>query len=474
MKYLRARPWGSLRLVGVLALLALSIWAAVPTAQAARPPQSDQPVVIYFFWGDGCPYCAKEEPFLENLARRYPNVEVRAYEVWYDADNQAILKKMADAMGFEPRGVPVTIIGERYWIGFNEAIAQEIEQQVKACSSSGCPDAGVGIIPGVVAPEPQERLGPGSDLNEGQSDVIDLPLIGPVDLGAQSLAVSTAIIGFVDGFNPCSLWVLSILIALSLRTGSRKKILIIGFTFLTVTSLIYVLFIAGLFTMFTFVRFLGWIQIAVALMALFFAAVNIKDYFWYKEGISFTIADEKKPGIYKGIRRVINASDSFWAMVGATVVLSAGVSTVEFSCTAGLPVLWTNLLAAQGVGPLSFVLLLALYMIIYQIDEMAIFLFAVFTLRSNKLEEKHGRLLKLVGGTLMLSLAVVMIVDPELMNRVSTSLIVFGAAFGVAALILLIHRQVLPRFGIYIGTEFAAVRSRRRRRGRRGKRRRSG
>jgi len=469
MKYLIARSHRFLRILGVLSILVLSVLATTSGAKAAWLPQADQPVVIYFFWGDGCPYCAREEPFLEDLIRRYPNVEVRAYEVWYDTDNQALFKRMADALGFEPRGVPVTIIGERYWIGFNDAIAQEIGRQVVTCSSTGCPDAGVGVIPGVVAPDP---AGSASAPGESPSDVINVPLIGPVDLGSQSLAVSTAIIGFVDGFNPCSLWVLSILIALTLRTGSRRKILIVGFTFLTVTSLIYVLFIAGLFTMFTFVRFLGWIQIVVALVALFFALVNIKDYFWYKEGISFTIADEKKPGIYRGIRRVIDASDSLWAMVGATVVLSAGVSTVEFSCTAGLPVLWTNLLAAQSVGPLSFALLLALYMIIYQIDEMAIFLASVFTLKSNRLEEKHGRILKLIGGTLMLSLAMTMIVDPALMNKVSTSLIVFGAAFGVAALILLVHRRVLPRFGVYIGTELTASNSRRRRRGGRARRRR--
>ncbi len=451
-----------LRALALLSVLLLSALSVTSTASAARPPQAEEPVVIYFFWGDGCPHCAEEEPFLEDLSRRIPNVDVRAYEVWYNTDNQKLLQRMVNAMGFEPRGVPITIIGDRYWVGFNDTVAQEIEAQVALCSSTGCPDAGAGIIPGVTAPAPQTDVDATRDPDERPKDIINLPLIGAVDLGAQSLVVSTAIIGFVDGFNPCSLWVLSILIALTLRTGSRRKILIVGLTFLTVTSLIYVLFIAGLFTMFTLISFLGRAQIVVALMALCFGAVNIKDYFWYKEGLSFTIADERKPGIYRRIRQVINAGDSLWAMVGATVLLSIGVSSVEFSCTAGLPVLWTNLLAAQAVSPLSFVLLLLLYMIIYQVDEMAIFLISVFTLKSNRLEEKHGRILKLIGGTLMLALAAVMMINPALMNRVSTSLIVFGVAFGMAAVILLVHRQVLPHFGIYIGTELAAVDSRRR------------
>ena len=133
----------------------------------------------------------------------------------------------------------------------------------------------------------------------GATGLLAIPLLGTVDLTTQSLALSTALIAFVDGFNPCSLWVLSVLLALTLRTGSRKKVFLVGIVFLMVTSLVYMLFIMGMFTMFTVVNFVGWIQVVVALVALFFAAVNIKDYFWYKEGISFTIADESKPGIYR-------------------------------------------------------------------------------------------------------------------------------------------------------------------------------
>jgi len=108
--------------------------------------------------------------------------------------------------------------------------------------------------------------------------------------------------------------VLSILISLSLRSGSRKRIFTIGLIYITVTAGIYVLFIAGLFTFLTIVGFLSWIQTAVSILALFFAAINIKDYFWYKEKLSLTIADEKKPGIYKRVRRVMNAGDSFRAL----------------------------------------------------------------------------------------------------------------------------------------------------------------
>jgi hypothetical protein len=221
-----------------------------------------------------------------------------------------------------------------------------------------------------------------------------------------------------------------------------------------------------LFTIFTFTSFLGWIQVVVALVALFFAVINIKDYFWYKEGLSFTIADEKKPGIARSIRRVMDAGQSFWGMAGATVIMAAGVSLVEFSCTAGFPVLWTNLLAAQGVTAGIFVALLLVYMLIYQLDELVIFITAVYTLKASKLEEKQGRILKLIGGMLMLTLAVIMLVNPALMNNLNSSLIIFGGALAAAGLVLFIHRLVLPRFGIWIGSEASGKGARRRAKGR--------
>lgn len=479
------------RMVG-LALIALLLWPTTAWAQAATSPltpidkachgcdkglplestptplavaqrinstnQPANPAIIYFFWGDGCPHCAEEKLFLERLQQQY-SVEVRAYEVWYVPENQALFFKIARAHGFEPSAVPTTLLGKRYWSGYNKQISQEIEAAVKECLVSGCPDAGAGIIT-PAQPTPSLALTPpaitATPVSDPSAAVFDIPLVGAVNLASQSLLVSTALIALVDGFNPCSLWVLSILLALTLHTGSRKKVLIIGFVFLTVTSLVYVLFIAGLFTLFTFISFLGWIQVGVALVALFFAAVNIKDYFWYKEGISFTIDDAQKPGIYKRMRNVLNAGDSLVALVSATVVMSAGVSLVEFACTAGFPVLWTNLLAAHKVAPLAFGLLLALYMLIYQIDELGIFLAAVFTLKASRLEEKHGRILKLIGGTLMLTLAIVMVVKPALMNNLGNSLLIFGVAFGAAALVLVVHRYILPRWGIVIGTEALA------------------
>jgi cytochrome c biogenesis protein CcdA len=381
---------------------------------------------------------------------------------------------MGAVYGIEPRYVPTILIGDMVWEGYTDEFSQEITSFVERSLVEGSVDKGAAVIEGkgyipfgasatAVAPTPAPTKTPGESTADN-TNTRKLPLFGEVDFSKMGLFLSTALIAFVDGFNPCSLWVLSMLLAITMHTGSRKKVLVIGLVFLTVTAAIYALFIAGLFTVLKVVSFVGWIQVVVALVALFFGLVNIKDYFFYKEGVSFTISDDQKPGIYQRIRKVMDAGDSWWGLIGGTVVLAAGVSLVEFTCTAGFPVLWTNLVSSQQVTTITFVMLLLLYMLIYQLDELGIFLVAAFTLKSSRIEEKHGRILKLIGGVLMLTLAIVMLVKPELMSDVGKSLIVFGIAFAITLLILLVHRVILPKKGIHIGTENskrAAVKSRR-------------
>lgn len=436
--------------------------AAVNVAEA----QAEQKVVIYFFWGEGCPHCAKAKPYLEALVQENPSIELRMFEIYNSEENQTLFEKVSEIYGFTPRYVPTIFIGDQYWEGWSDAIQADVTFAVEGCLTTACPDKAADLIPAglqtvepTITPEATVTETPDPDpVTNDPAKMVKIPLIGEINLSHQSLFLSTLLISFVDGFNPCSVWVLSMLLAITLHTGSRKKIIIVGLVFLTVTAGIYALFIAGLFTVLTVVSFVGWIQIVVALVALFFALVNIKDYFWYKEGVSFTISDEKKPGIYQRIRKVMDAGDSFWGLIGGTIILAAGVSLVEFTCTAGFPVLWTNLVASQNVPTLTFVLLLLVYMIVYQLDEMGIFFAAVFTLKSSKLEEKHGRILKLIGGVLMFTLAIVMLVKPSVMSNLTQSLIVFGIAFLATGVILLLHRVVLPRLGIHIGSEFSKKR----------------
>jgi hypothetical protein len=212
---------------------------------------------------------------------------------------------------------------------------------------------------------------------------------------------------------------------------------VVGISFLLTTALIYGAFIAGLFNVLAFAFALPWVRWAVALFALGFGLVNIKDYLWYGRGISFSIPEGRKPGLYQRLRRLRQQDMNLPVLIGATVAMAAGIALVELPCTAGFPVVWSGILAERQVGGAGFAALLAVYVLVYLGVELVIFAIAFTTMSLGRMGERHGRALKLLGGVVMVALAGALALRPELMDDLSGTLWLFGSALGLAALILL-------------------------------------
>jgi thiol-disulfide isomerase/thioredoxin len=382
----------------LVALLVL-VGAASPAMAA-----DTEPPVLTLFWGQGCPHCEAEWEFLDELGSEYPDLEIVGYEVWHDPENREIFVETMAGFGLEPRAVPTTVLGDRIWQGFSDTVAADIRAAVETELSSDGPE-----------PEPAK-------------ETIELPIIGEVESGAVPLVVSTTVIAFVDGINPCSLWVLSILLALVLRTGSRRRVLAIGGTFLLITALLYGLYIAGMYGLLSFVAGEAWVRIAMAVIALGFGVVSFKEYFLFGSGVSLGIAESQKPKLYRRMRSISVDARSLPIALAGTGVLAIGVSVLETPCTAGYPLLWANLLSEQQVGLAGAIPLFLLYMTVFLLDELVVFGAAVVAMRATRLEERAGRLLRLVGGSVMIVLAATLIFAPEAMTSVAGSLAVFGAA----------------------------------------------
>jgi thiol-disulfide isomerase/thioredoxin len=408
-----------MRARSLLVALVLALTGVLLGASLAGADEPDR-VELVLFWGDGCPHCAAEKEWLAEAEERYPHLDVVQYEVWYDEGNRELFERTARDLGFEVSGVPTTVIGQRHWVGWSDVVRQEITAVIELGSEATAEQG-----------------------TEGRSSSVRIPLVGDVAVSSDSLVFSTLVIGFVDGVNPCSLWVISVLLAIVVRTGSRARVFAVGLTFLTVTAAMYAVYMAGIYSAMAVVSHLPLIQLVVALVAGVFGVVSIKDYFAFRRGISFTISDSAKPGIYRRMRAAASQRDLLPALA-ATVVLAVGVSLLETPCTAGFPVLWTGLLTAQGVSSGEAAWLFGLYMLPFLVDELIVFGVAVATMRAAKLQERHGRVLKLVAGTMMLALAVTVVVSPEAMSDPLIAILVFAAAFAAAAVIHLVTRRLAP------------------------------
>jgi cytochrome c biogenesis protein CcdA len=374
----------------------------------------DEPV-LWYFWRDACPFCEQAEPWLDRMASTFPGLEIRKVDVVRDPDGRELFQRMMAERGRTAVGVPTFILGEEVWVGFTRPLAEEME-------------AAIGRHLEGIPPELDPRR-----------TVLDLGPLGRLDVGAQPMSAATVLIAFVDGFNPCSLWVLTVLLAMILGTRSRARIAAVGLTFLLVTAGIYGVFIVGLFAVLEVAAHLGWIRVAVAMVALVFGLINVKDFLAFRKGPSLTIPDRFKPGIYRG-GRALREDRPLAVTLGLTVVLAAGVALVELPCTAGFPVIWTGLVSEADVGGATFLGLVLLYLLIYLSVEIAILTGAIVTMRATRLQETHGRRLKLVGGMVMIALAAVLLVDPSIMEDLTGSLVVILGAVGLSFLVLFLER----------------------------------
>lgn len=413
------------RWLAALAVIGLVLTLGAGPSAAAGPEPTDT-VVLTVFHGDGCPHCAAEMAFLrDELAGEYPDLLLQAFEVWSDAGNRDLMLAAAEFYGFEPGVVPVTIIegpgGYQVIIGFGAGTPEQVRAAIEAVA--------VGAAP---APEPA---------------LVDVPVVGEVDLAGSSLLVASVVIGFVDGVNPCSLWVLSVLLAIVLHSGSRGRVALVGGVFLTVTAAMYAVYVAGLYSILTVLEAMAWIRVVVALVALTFGLLQLVDALAPGQAPSLSIAPDRKPGLYRRMRSVGLGERGVFGTVAGTVVLAVGVSLLETPCTAGLPLLWTNLLAERSVPTGTAVALFGVYMTVFLLDELVLFGIAVTTLRSLKMAPRHGEALKILAGSVLVTLAVAMVAVPTAMQTVPGTLTVFAVAVCLGFVIRLAasaHRRRLP------------------------------
>lgn len=405
---------------GILFLVLLA-GAGTVTVRADNTPV----VTLNFFWGEGCPHCERAKPFLEELKRKYPELRIEQCEVLKHRENIPRLMEMAQACNQEATGVPTFIIGDRMVSGFSPEIAIELEQFVKSA------------LAGVAANHPEKS-------NLRNEDAVTIPLIGRVDTSRVSLPVFTIIIAGLDSFNPCAFFVLFFLLSLLIHAHSRRRMLLIGGVFIFFSGLIYFVFMAAWLNLFLLTGTLPAVTMAAGIIALVVAAINIKDFFFFEQGISLTIPEDRKPKLFARMRNLLRA-DSLLSMMTGTVVLALAANSYELLCTAGFPMVYTRMLTLQHLPTLQYYGYLAFYNCVYVIPLAAIVGIFTVTLGSRKLTEWQGRVLKLVSGLMMLGLGLALLIDPALLNSPLASAGLLGGTLVAATITVLITRKFVHR-----------------------------
>jgi len=274
------------------------------------------------------------------------------------------------------------------------------------------------------------------------SEVVELPLVGRVDATRTSLVVLTVTIGALDGFNPCSFFVLFFLLSLLAHARSKGRIVVIGGTFVFFSGMFYFLFMSAWLNIFLVIGNLRFITAAAGALALVVAVINIKDFFRFKQGVSLVIPDSAKPKLFERMRGLMKSSRTS-TMFAGTVALAVAANSYELLCTAGFPMVFTRALTLRGLTDYQRYLYIALYNAVYVVPLAVIVVVFAVTLGTRRLSEWQGRVLKLFSGAMMLALGLALLVRPALISDLYTSVGLMFAALASAGLTAAITRRAM-------------------------------
>ena len=369
--------------------------------------KAEEKVNLYLFYGDGCPHCAKEKELLNNLQKEYDNLEINTYEVWYDEDNNILLDKVKNAFKNDSKYVPFTVIGTKVYVGFNDNIASQIETAIAYYSKNKARDVVYEVINDIEVGEIKEDKI--TDVNK-----FKLPFFGDVNAKEISLPILSVVIGFIDGFNPCAMWVLLFLISMLLGMKDRKRMWILGLTFLTTSALVYLMFMVSWLKIALSISSISYVRILIALVALIGCIINLYSYFKSDDSGCNVVDDKKRKKMFSKIKKLTSEKSFILALIGV-MGLAISVNVVELACSAGLPLIFTQILAINTLNPLQYWFYIFLYILFFLIDDIVVFTIAMVSLKMTGISTKYNKYSHLIGGIIMVIIGILLIFKPGIL-----------------------------------------------------------
>ena len=364
--------------------------------------KKSETVTIYFFHSDTCSHCKAEKKFLESIKKDYPNLVIRSYEV-SSSTNYDYMKIAKDRMGSTSTGVPFTVIGDEFFNGYMASIGS----RMKATLDSYYNDNTEVETPILEEPKLEEKEEPKKEENTEY----DIPLLGKIDAKEASIPLIAIILGFIDGFNPCALWILLFLINMLFNMKNRKKMWLLGTTFLVTSAFVYFLAMLGLSVVLSFAA-ITWVRRIIALVAIIGGVLNLRSYLTAKEDGCHVVDEKKRKKYFTKIKALTAEQNLLIALIGI-IALAASVNLVELACSAGFPTIFITILELNNIDGLIKIGYILIYILFFLIDDLAIFIIAMLTLKISGVTTKYSKLAHLVGGIIMIIIGLLLIFKPE-------------------------------------------------------------
>lgn len=396
----------------------------------------DDEITLYLFHGDGCPHCAAEQDYLEEIQEKYPELEIIKYEVWYNYENAELLEKVEEKFKIKRSGVPTTVIGNTVISGYNESLSGKIERAIKYYMENDYEDVIVKIKADMYVEDKEDEDVKGQEKEnvndkiknedyivdefskqEKKSDesmTVDVPIFGKLNLKNVGLTTAAVVIGLIDGFNPCAMWILLFLISVLIGMKNRKRMWALGLTFLITSALVYMIIMLSWISIAVKITTVVLIRNIIAIIALIGAFVNIMSFIKSSDSGCEVVDDKKRKKIFSRIKKFTSEKSFILALLGI-MGLAVSVNLVELACSAGLPLVFSELLALNDISSFMKFMYTLLYIIFFLLDDLIVFFIAMFTMKATGISTKYGKISHLIGGIIMLLIGVLLLVKPDLL-----------------------------------------------------------
>ncbi len=380
------------KIVLILSLLIVfcTLFSIKINAQNNINSQSD--IHLHMFYGQGCPHCGSLKLFLDSIKNKYPSLIIHEHEIYQDQQERELFERMSKNFDVPIEGVPTVFIDDRVIVGFSNAIGVSIENQIKRCLGVNCNN-----------PEFKQATSETTQL-VGESS----PSTDPEKKDAmQKLTIPVVIFAAaVDAINPCAFAVLIILMTAARSIASKKRALKFGIAFTIAIYISYFLMGLGLFSVLQISGFSRIFYIGVTVLAVIVGLLNIKDYFWYGRGVLMEIPISWRPAMKKILSNATTPLGAF--------VAGFAVSLFELPCTGGPYIVILGLLAKEVTRSVG-ILYLFLYNLVF-VSPLIILSLIIYkglstTSKLEAIRQKKIRLLHLIAGILMLTIAGIMVLS---------------------------------------------------------------
>jgi hypothetical protein len=388
----------------LMALLAAALVLAPP---APRADESAATVDAYVFWALGCPHCERALAFLERLEKEVPRLRVHRLEVTRDARHRETFLAIVERARIADPGVPLAVVGDRVVEGYldDASTGGELRALVLACVATRCADLVAPLLADATAAAPAAAP-------RALPETVRLPVFGEIALRNLSLPMLTVVLGAVDGFNPCAMWTLVFLIGLLVGMPDRGRRWALGTAFVVASALVYFLIMAAWLNALVFLGMVVWIRVAIGLVALAAGFYYLREFVLNRAPVCEVTRPERRRRVFERLR-ALASERRFVVALGGIVLLAFAVNVVELLCSAGIPAIYTQLLAMNALPPWQHYAYLALYILVFMLDDLIVFFTAMATLEVTGTTGRYTRVGHLLGGAILLGVGALMLLRPE-------------------------------------------------------------